>query len=49
MTCYNDKFLWKDPASRIMKVDDEGRDILNSIEKTTFRIHVAAEMMFQTS
>lgn len=32
-----------------MKVDDEGRDILNSIVKSTFRVHMSAEMLFPTS
>lgn len=32
-----------------MKVDDEGREILNSVVKITFRIHLSAEMLFQTS
>lgn len=29
--------------------DDEERDILNSIVKITFRIHMSAELWFQTS
>lgn len=41
MTCYDDKFLWKEPLSKIVKVDDEGRDILNSIVKTTLSPHVS--------
>lgn len=49
MTCYDDKFLQKEPLNRIMEVDDEGRDILNSIVKITFRIHLSAEMLFKTS
>lgn len=49
MTCYDDKFLWKERLSRIMTVDNEGRDILNSIVQITFRIHMSAEMLFQTS